>query len=76
VILKEELQMQRIVTVKFKDGNKITVDPKADCFGLLALGNGMSLSLIHGTLYIEKGNVICGEDISDKVDTIEISMQY
>lgn len=68
--------MKRTVTVTFKDGNKITTEPKIDCFGLLTLGNGMSLSLIHGALYKEKGNVICGEDITDQVDTIEISMKY
>lgn len=68
--------MQRIVTVKFKDGNKITVEPNAKDFGLLDLGNGMSLILVHGTLYKEKGNIICGEDITDTVDTIEVSMKY
>lgn len=67
--------MKRIVTITFKDGNKVTIEPKMDTFGLLTLGNGMSLS-IHGTLYKEKGNVICGEDITDQVDTIEISMKY
>lgn len=68
--------MKRIVTVRFKDGNKIEVEPKVDCFGLYSLGNGMTLGIIHGILYKEKGNVICGEDITDKVDTIEMSMQY
>lgn len=67
--------MKRIVTIKFKDGRKITVEPKMDCFGLCDLGNGMSLSLIHGILYKEKGNVICGEDITDKVEEIEVSMK-
>ena len=68
--------MKRTVTITFKDGNKITVEPKVDCFGLLTLGNRMSLSLIHGTLYKEKGNVICGEDITDTVDMIEMLIQY
>lgn len=68
--------MKRTVTVTFKDGNKITVEPKMDCFGLLTLGNGMSLSIIHGTLYKRKGNIICGEDITDQVDTIVVSMKY
>jgi hypothetical protein len=68
--------MKRIVTVRFKNGNKIVVEPSADCFGLLNLKNGMSLSLIHGILYKEKGNVICGEDITHEVDTIEVSMEY
>ena len=68
--------MKRTITITFKDGNKITVNPKVDCFGLLTLGDGMSLSLIHGTLYKEKGNVICGEDITNEVDTIEMSMIY
>ena len=67
--------MKRIVVVKFKDGNEITAEPKDRDFGLLDLGNGMSLSLIHGVLYKENGNVICGEDITDSVDTIEISMK-
>lgn len=67
--------MKRIVTITFKDGNKITVESKMDCFGLLTLENGMSLN-IHGTLYKQKGNVICGEDITNEVDTIEISMKY
>lgn len=68
--------MQRIVTVKFKNGNEITVEPKDRDFGLFDLGDGMSLSLIHGVLYKEKGNVICGEDITDSVDTIEVHMKY
>jgi hypothetical protein len=68
--------MERIVTVKFKDGNQITVEPKVDCFGLCNLGNEMSLSLMHGILYKEKGNVICGEDITDSVDTVDIHMKY
>lgn len=68
--------MKRTITITFKDGNKITSEPKMDCFGLLTLGNGMSLSLIHGTLYKEKGNVICGEDMTDTVDAIEMFMQY
>lgn len=68
--------MKRIVTVRFKDGNKIIADVKTDNFGLLDLGNGISLSSIHGTLYRQKGNVICGEDITDEVDTIDIYMKY
>lgn len=68
--------MKRIVIVKFKNGNKIAVEPNVDCFGLLDLKNGMSLSIIHGTLYKEKGNVICGEDITHEVDMIEVSMEY
>ena len=67
--------MKRIITITFKDGNKITSEPKMDNFGLLTLGNGMALN-IHGTLYKEKGNVICGEDITDTVDAIEMFMQY
>ena len=68
--------MKQIVTVRFKDGNKIIADTKADNFALLDLGNGISLNIIHGTLYRQKGNVICGEDITDKVDTIDIYMEY
>ena len=67
--------MKRMVTITFKDGNKITVEPKMDNFGLLTLGNGMALN-IHGTLYKEKGNIICCEDITDTVDSIEMFMQY
>lgn len=68
--------MKRTVIITFKDGNKITSEPKMDGFGLLTLGDGMSLNIIHGTLYKEKGNVICGEDITDTVDAIEMFMQY
>ena len=68
--------MKRIVTVKFKDGNEIVVEPKDRDFGLLDLGNGMSLTLIRGVLYKKKGNVLCGEDITDTVDTIEVHMKY
>jgi len=68
--------MKHVVTVNFKDGSQITVEPKVDCFGLFDLGNGMSLNIVRGILYKEKGNVICGEDITDKVDTIEVSMKY
>ena len=67
--------MKRTITITFKDGNKMTAEPKMDNFGLLTLGNGMALN-IHGTLYKEKGNVICGEDITDTVDAIEMFMQY
>lgn len=68
--------MKRIVTVKFKNGKEITVEPRARDFGLLDLGNGISLNVIHGILYKEKGNIICGEDITDTVDAIEVSMKY
>lgn len=68
--------MKRTVIITFKDGNKITAEPKMDCFGLLTLGDGISLSIVHGTLYKKKGNVICGEDITDTVDAIEMFMQY
>lgn len=68
--------MKRMITITFKDGNNVTVDPRVDCFGLVTLGNGMFLNLIHGTLYKEKGNIICGEDITDQVDTIEVCMKY
>ena len=68
--------MKQTVTVKFKDGNKIVAEAKTDHFGLLDLGNEITLSSVHGSLYRRKGNVICGEDITDKVDTIEISMKY
>lgn len=68
--------MKRTITITFKDGNKMTAEPKMDCFGLLTLGDGMSLSIVHGTLYKEKGNVICGEDITDTVDAIEMFVQY
>lgn len=68
--------MKRVVTVKFKDGNEIVVEPKDRDFGLLDLGNGMSLNVIHGVLYKEKGNIICGEDITDTADAIEVSMKY
>lgn len=67
--------MKRMVAIKFKDGSKIVVEPKVDCFGLYSLGNGMTLSFVNGILYKEKGNVICGEDITDKVETIEVSMK-
>lgn len=68
--------MKRMVTIKFKNGSEITVEPRARDFGLLDLGNGMSLNAIHGVLYKEKGNIICGENITDTVDTIEVSMKY
>lgn len=68
--------MKYTVTVKFKDGNKFTNEPKVDCFGLFNFGNGMSLNIVHGVLYKEKGNIICGEDITDKVDVIEVSMKH
>lgn len=68
--------MKRIVTVKFKDGNIITVEPKVDYYGTFDLGYGLTLNNKYGILYKEKGNVICGEDITDKVDTIEIYMKY
>ena len=68
--------MKQIITITFKNGNKITVEPKVNDFGLLILENEISLSLINGTLYKKKGNIICGEDITDQVDTIELCMKY
>ena len=68
--------MKRTVTVKFKDGNQITVEPKIDYFGLFVLEDGMVLNVIHGDLYKQKGNVICGGNITNEVDTIVISVQY
>ena len=68
--------MKRMVTVKFKNGSEITVEPRARDFGLLDLGNGMSFNAIHGVLYKEKGNIICGEDITDTVDAIKVHMKY
>ena len=68
--------MKQTITVVFKDGNVISVEPKQDMFGCYSLGNGMTFSNVTGTLYKEKGNVICGEDITDTVDAIEISMKY
>lgn len=68
--------MKYMVTVIFKDGSNIVSEAKASHFGYLDLGNEMTLSSIHGTLYKQKGNVICGEDITDSVDTVEIHMKY
>ena len=68
--------MKRIVVVKFKHGSMLTVEPKVINFGLLDLGYGMSFVITDGTLYKEKGNIICGEDITDTVDTIEVFMKY
>ena len=68
--------MKGTVTIKFKNGSVITVEPKMKNFGLLDLGNGMSLVVTHGTLYKEKGNIICGEDITDMIDTIEVFLKY
>lgn len=68
--------MKTMIKVKFKDGNEIVAEPSIDYFGLYSLGKEITFSPINGTLYKEKGNVICGEDITDTVDTIEILMQY
>ena len=68
--------MKRMVEITFKDGSKITVESKSNSFGLITLENGMALNLINGTLYKEKGNIICGEDITDEVDAIEVCMKY
>lgn len=68
--------MKRMVTVKFKNGKEITVEPRARDFGLLDLGNGMSLNVVYGILYKEKGNIICGENITNTVKAIEVSMTY
>ena len=68
--------MQHKITIKFKDGKQITVENPEYDFVLLNLGNEMYFNAFHGTLYKVKGNVICGEDITDTVDEIEISMKY
>lgn len=68
--------MKRTVVVKFKDGNVIITEPELSHYGWLDLGDGMTLIPVHGMLYKEKGNVICGEDITDTVDEIEVYMKY
>lgn len=68
--------MTRTITVNFKDGSKIETNAHSDIFGLMYLENGISLNIMHGTLYREKGNIICGEDITDLVDTIDVRMKY
>ena len=68
--------MKRIVTIKFKDGRQITLETKSVDTGLLSLGNGFYFIPYSGTLYKRKDNVICGEDITDTVDSINIFMKY
>lgn len=68
--------MKYMVTVIFKDGSNIVSEAKASHFGWIDLENEMTLSSVHGTLYRQKGDVICGEDITDTVDTVDIYMKY
>ena len=68
--------MKREVFIKFKDGSEMLAEPKIYDFGLLDLGNGISLNANSGRVYKHKGNVICGEDISNTIDTIKTTIQY
>lgn len=68
--------MNRTLAIYFKDGTHITVRPKMSDFGLWDLGSGLSLNIFNGTLYKAKDNVICGEDITDTVKMIDVSILY
>lgn len=69
--------MKKIITIKFKDGRQnTTIEPERDHFGICYLKNGLALNVSTGTLYEQKGNIICGEDITDTVETIDIHMMY
>lgn len=68
--------MNNTITIKFKDGKQITVEPQKIDFGLWFIGNEMYFNVIHGVLYRRRDNIICGKDITDTVDEVEISMKY
>lgn len=68
--------MKQIITIKFKDGKQITVGAKKYDFGSLNLGDVLTFNANSGTLYKKKGNVICGEDITNTVDVVVMTMQY
>lgn len=68
--------MKQIITIKFKDGKQITVEAGKYDFGLLKLGDVLSFNANNGTLYKQKGNVICGEDITNTVDTVVMTIKY
>lgn len=68
--------MKQIITIKFKDGRQITVEAKNYDYGLLRLGDVLSFNANSGILYKAKDNVICGEDITNTVDAIVMTIQY
>ena len=68
--------MKQSITIKFKDGRQITAEIKKIDIGLWFIDNEITFNAIHGTLYKVKDNVICGENITDTVEKIDISMEY
>ena len=68
--------MKREVFIKFKDGSEMLSELKTYDFGLLDLGNGISLNANSGRVYKHKGNAICWEDISNAVDMIKVTIHF
>ena len=64
------------ITITFKDGRIYTSNCKRDFFGSFDIGNGMTFSHHSGVLYREKGNIICGVDITNEVEKIELVYEY
>lgn len=67
--------METKVTITFKNGEKYTSKCKKDFFGSFDIGNGMTFSH-SGVLYREEGDIICGEDITNEVEKVELVYKY
>ena len=74
---KEEVIMKTEVHIKFKDGiGMLAKQPHISDVGLWYLDDDISLNCNSGVLYQRKDNVICGEDITNTVSEIRISIKY
>ena len=68
--------MEIKVNITFKNGRTYTSKCKNDFFGSFDIGNGMTFSPHSGVLYREESNIICGEDITNEVEKIELVYEY
>ena len=68
--------MEIKATIIFKNGEKYTSECKIDFFGGFDIGNGMTFNSHSGVLYREKGNVICGENITNEIEKVELVYEY
>lgn len=69
--------MKREVYIKFKNGEEISskVEGTND-LGLWFLTDEITINCNTGYVYKRKYNVICGKNITDTIDTINISMKF
>lgn len=66
--------MNITITITFKDGTSIYSRPRDTQDGIWILGYDLCFCTGSQTLYKTVGSVLCGRDITDQVDKIEIVM--